>query len=376
MERPPARWPQRTIAAAWTLAWVAGAAAAWAGEPTDRVQGFFAAVNLVLADPRTDGQPFEKVKAIRPHVDDVFDVREAAMLAVGSEWAARTAPEQTEFVTLFADLLERSFVWRLAGKANLASGVNVRYLDERVAGDVATVATAVTSRDGNDLRLDYRMVRRQRWVVRDVVIDGISTMDNYHAQFQRIVREGSWPRLIAQLRAKVGAATTARVAAPAASLQWDGVDNAVVPRTPPVAEPAVITIPPPENGSAPAARAAALPAATPAAEADAVVPTPPSEPHRAIAPTRAAGRPSAGAAGPVSHRGPATYWVQVGAFRSAETARRTAARVNGAIFETPAGRYPEPLLRVRVGPFKDRAQAAARLRELKAIGYQAFVAVD
>jgi cell division protein FtsN len=76
---------------------------------------------------------------------------------------------------------------------------------------------------------------------------------------------------------------------------------------------------------------------------------------------------------------PAAYWIQVGAFRNATVAGRIAARVNGEIFvvagHAAGGGHGEPLLRVRVGPFNDRAQASARLRELRAQGYQPFVAV-
>ena len=116
------------------------------------------------------------------------------------------AVEQNEFVALFADLLERSFVWRVAGKASLGGGVKVQYFGETVDGDTAIVETAVAARDGSELRLEFRMVwRADRWVVRDVVMDGVSTMENYHAQFQRIVRDSSWRDLMGQLRAKVGA---------------------------------------------------------------------------------------------------------------------------------------------------------------------------
>ena len=188
-----------------------------AGAPTDTLRDFFAAVNVVLADPRTEDQPMEKLRAIRRHVDEVFDFREAAILALGREWSAHTALEQNEFVGLFADLLERSFVWRVAGKAALGGGVKVHYVGETMDGDVATVDTAVTARDGNDLKLDYRMVQRaDRWVVRDVVMDGVSTMENYHAQFQRVVRDGSWRELLGQLRAKVGAPPVQIAAAPPA----------------------------------------------------------------------------------------------------------------------------------------------------------------
>jgi len=140
--------PRRPVAVL-LLAIVLSATHASAGEPTDALRDFFGAVNVVLNDPTTEDQPMERLRAIRRHVDDVFDFREAAMLALGREWSARTPPEQNEFVALFADLLERSFVWRVAGKATTAGGVKVDYLGEAVDRDTATVETAVAARDGD-----------------------------------------------------------------------------------------------------------------------------------------------------------------------------------------------------------------------------------
>jgi phospholipid transport system substrate-binding protein len=192
-------------AAAVSLALLGPASSAWAGAPTDALRDFFGGVNVVLADPATEQQPFERLRLIRRYVNDAFDFREAAKLALGREWTARTPKEQNEFVAMFGDLLERSFVWRVAGKASLGGGVKVRYLDERVTGDTATVDTDLAARDGSEMHLQYRLVRRSgRWVVCDVVMDGVSTMQNYRAQFQRIVRESSYAALASQLRAKLG----------------------------------------------------------------------------------------------------------------------------------------------------------------------------
>ncbi len=391
----------------------------WAGEPTDAMRDFFGAVNLVLTDPRTEDQPIEKLKAIRRHVDDVFDFREAAMLALGREWTAHPRAEQNEFVALFADLLERSFVWRVAGKASLGGGVKVQYLGETVAGDTATVDTTVASRDGNDLTLEYRMVRRaDRWVVRDVVMDGVSTMENYHAQFQRVVRDASWHDLMGQLRAKVG---TPSVQVAAASVVGPTVRTvSVTPlATPEVDRPttddryaaardlaAVVTpglavrdvnpLPVPRPRPVPVAPDAS-PSATPVRDVSPVAG--PRESVTGVAPSRAIERAAASidatprlaagpppaepgfAAKPVAAR-PATataFWIQVGAFRNAAIAGRIAMQVKGEIFVAPppasAGAHAEPLLRVRVGPFVDRVQALARLRQLQGLGYQPFLAV-
>jgi phospholipid transport system substrate-binding protein len=401
-----------------------------AGAPTDTMRDFFAAVNLVLADPRTEDQPLERLRAIRRHVDDVFDFREAAMLALGREWSARTAVEQNEFVVLFADLLERSFVWRVAGKAALGGGVKVHYAGETVEGDLATVETAVTARDGNDLRLEYRMVRRaDRWVVRDVVMDGVSTMENYHAQFQRVVRDSSWRDLMSQLRAKVGAPPvlvaapapapsqaarpTALVVGPPAPPEFDRSipeDRQAIARdvaavvTPGLAVRDVTPLPPlrqpapdPERRVAPAPApvapvppaSASGPAATLAAlgKPEIARPSRPSDADRLVSPVPPRAAPTASmerarTVEPVRMSRPQTlraadaaaFWIQVGAYRNATMAGRVAERVKGVI--VPSAASGESLLRVRVGPFTNRAQAASRLRQFQALGYQPFVAVD
>ena len=416
-----------------------GATRAWAGAPTDAIRDFFNAANVVLTDPRTEDQPLERLRAIRRHVDDVFDFREAAMLALGREWAGRTHVEQNEFVALFADLLERSFVWRLAGKASIDGGVKVQYVGETVAGDTAIVETTVAARDGNDLKVEYRMVRRaDRWVVRDVVMDGVSTMENYHAQFQRVVRDSSWRDLMSQLRAKVGAPPVAVQVAPLAPSDLDrpGLEDrhtaardlaAVV--TPGLAQRDVIR-PPQVHQAAPVVAQATPPpppsreiaaAAPPVAERAVVVspaaitpseiasssrratetaPTPSvranrggegrsvTAPHSPMAMLAAVSALAAVSPAPIepprstrpviarSAAATAGYWLQVGAFRNATIASRIAGQVKGEILVAPpaAGDRGEPILRVRVGPFADRAQAVARLRQLQSLGYQPFIA--
>jgi phospholipid transport system substrate-binding protein len=393
---------RRTLAILAVATTLLAAPAAHAGPPTDALRDFFGAVSVVVGDPTTEGRPLERLRAIRRHVNDVFDFREASMLALGREWTVHTPAEQNEFVALFADLLERAFVWRVAGKATLAGGVQVDYLNETASGDTATVETEIAARDGNALRLDYRMVRRSgRWVIRDIVMDGVSTMDNYHAQFQRVVRDSSWPDLIAQLRAKVGTpAGTVQVASaapvPAAPpMMWPSelrapqrISEPLTPVQPPPAAPE-----PTPTVARPAPAAVALPAqapaTAPAAEAVTVVvppavtapptarPTPDAAPVviARVEPPRPPVAPPMRAITVRQSPAQSAYWIQVGAFRSASAAGRAANQVRGEILvvASPAAAEP-PLLRVRVGPFADRAHALARLRELQAQGWQAFIA--
>ncbi len=77
----------------------------WAGAPTEALHDVFSAVNRVLEAPELQDKPLELLAAIRNVVNDSFDFREAARLAMGREWEALTETERDEFVRLFADLL-------------------------------------------------------------------------------------------------------------------------------------------------------------------------------------------------------------------------------------------------------------------------------
>src|SRR5437762_3365072 len=186
------------------LFWLA-AAPVCAGPATDRLREFFSTVNGVLVDPTIQSKPLEKVVRIKRLVTDVADVRGAAAAVLDKEWQARTPAEREEFTRLFAEFLERGMVARLAGTFSPVNGMIMTWRGETQAGDEARVTTMVESRDGRKILVEYRMYeRRGRCLVRDVVVDGISTIDNYRAQFRRVLRQGSYAALIAQLRAKLG----------------------------------------------------------------------------------------------------------------------------------------------------------------------------
>jgi phospholipid transport system substrate-binding protein len=202
-----------TVVLAVALA-LCGQSEARAASPTERLKSFFAAATRTIEDPRPEFGYEERMTAIRGLVREIVDFREAAQLSLGPEWSARTPAERTEFVGLFADIVERSFIAGIAARIRLADGVQVSFLDESVEGAVATVRTAIASKTGIDLPFHYRMVERgQRWAIRDVVIDGVSMAANYRAQFGRILHGGSYAELIRQLRARVpGSGLTALAA--------------------------------------------------------------------------------------------------------------------------------------------------------------------
>src|SRR5947209_9561986 len=81
--------------------------------------------------------------------------------------------------------MERSYVSTL----ELYAGEKIRYAGESVEGEQATVRTKIVTKQGTEIPVDYRMHwRGDRWLVYDVVIEGISLVANYRSQFNAIIR--------------------------------------------------------------------------------------------------------------------------------------------------------------------------------------------
>jgi phospholipid transport system substrate-binding protein len=375
---------RRLILPAMALALLA-APPADAASPTETLKSFFASANTILqsADPMRGLEAPRR--GIRELVDQVFDYQEAAELVLGPVWQTRTPAERTEFVQLFADFLERGFVAMIGSKASVAAGVTVQYLGEFIDGESATVATSVLTRNGGDLPVEYSMLRwGDRWMVRDVVIEGVSLIANYRAQFFRVIRASSYAGLIARMRGD------GDESAPRERKFVVTVETVPVPPVPVSAVPigrapvAPIQAVAPIQPADPILAARPLTASRlPSVEPAPVAPSPPPVPAPAAAPAPAAGPapPAAPATLRSSVMAATTYWVQVGAFKTVSAATRVAAELrraglaawNGAPATLPGKSEPE-LVRVRVGPYTSRADAQSKLHELVTRGYTPFIA--
>jgi len=170
-----------------------------AGAPTEQLKQQVDEVVRVLEDPKLKGQPPQRRAAIRTIAEKIFDYPDTARRALGPHWAARTPEEQQEFVAIFADLLDRAYL----SKIDTYQGEKVRYTNETVNGDEATVKTTLVTPRGTQVPVDYRMhVADGRWLVYDVIIEGVSLVSNYRQQFNKIVQTESYPALVQKMRAK------------------------------------------------------------------------------------------------------------------------------------------------------------------------------
>lgn len=175
---------------------------ALAGEPTDQIKATVDKVLEILKDPALKGpeKTKERRAKIRGVVKERFDFAETAKRSLGIHWAQRTPKEREEFVKLFWDLLELSYV----DKIETYSDEKILYVGESIDGDFATVRSKIEDRKHLAFPLEYRLYKRDgKWWVYDVVIEGVSLINNYRTQFNKIIRTASYEELIRRMRAKL-----------------------------------------------------------------------------------------------------------------------------------------------------------------------------
>src|SRR5262245_60630607 len=173
--------------------------AATAGPPTDSLKQSVDQVVKILSDPALKDKPDVRRAEVRKIAESIFDYPETARRSLGQHWNGRTPEQQQEFVKLFADILDRSYV----SKIDLYQGERVQYTGEAIDGNGATVKTVIAAKNNTDIPVDYRMhVKNGRWVVYDVIIEGVSLVSNYRTQFNKIIQTESYDSLVQRLRAK------------------------------------------------------------------------------------------------------------------------------------------------------------------------------
>lgn len=172
-----------------------------AGEPTEQVKETVDAVIKILNNKelKKPEKQEERRSKIREIVEKRFDFEEMAKRSLALHWKNRTPDEQKEFVSLFSDLLEDTYI----RKIERYEDEKVVYTDERTDGPYATVKTKIITEKEVAIPVDYKIFKKgQKWEIYDIVIEGVSLVNNYRTQFNQIIRSGSYEELVKKLKKK------------------------------------------------------------------------------------------------------------------------------------------------------------------------------
>jgi len=187
-----------TLLAIWA---VCGVLPVWAGVPTEKVKETADRIISIVSDPslKDPAKAAQRREQIRKAVDELCDWDEMSRRSLGKHWAQRSEQEKKEFVHLFGQLLERTYI----DKGEGYSGEKVNYLGERIDGDYAEVGVKIVTNKNTEIPVVYKLrTRDQKWWVYDIVIEGVSLVNNYRTQFSDILAKSSFEGLVTKLKEK------------------------------------------------------------------------------------------------------------------------------------------------------------------------------
>jgi phospholipid transport system substrate-binding protein len=200
----------RGVARGWTMfllsaVWLSALGLATAGEPTDLVRQITDQVLKILEDPQfqAPNRHAEREERLHKIAEQVFDWQEMARRALAVHWRERTPQEQQEFVRLFRDLVEGTYINRL--ESAIQEKREIQYVGEQVDGSRAAVKTNVVTRRNQQVPIEYRLQKADgRWLIYDVLVEGISLVNNYRSQFNRIITSSSYNDLVQKMKNRQG----------------------------------------------------------------------------------------------------------------------------------------------------------------------------
>lgn len=178
------------------------AAPSFAEAPIDQVKQTTDKILDVLRNPalQSPEKAAERKKLVRQAVDERFDWRLMSRMTLARHWARLDEKQKEEFVSLFSDLLERTYLDQVQDY----SGLEVTYEGEKVENDYASVSAKIRTKEGAQVPVVYRLKKEDgNWYVYDVIIEGVSLINNYRTQFNAILVNSSFSNLIDKLKAKL-----------------------------------------------------------------------------------------------------------------------------------------------------------------------------
>jgi phospholipid transport system substrate-binding protein len=140
---------------------------------------------------------------VRKLVGSFLDYNELAKRSLGRHWDTLTPKQREEFATTLRDLVERSYLRQLHGSPNYS----IKYEKEQKSGNEATVdATLHTTARGKkvEIALQYKLLGRDgHWLVYDVLTDEQSMLENYRAEFNKIITKDGFDALMKRMKKKL-----------------------------------------------------------------------------------------------------------------------------------------------------------------------------
>lgn len=167
--------------------------------PTDVVKKTVDEVVRIVADKEMKRNEVKRRQSLKKAISVIFNYSEMAKRSLGKHWNVRSAAEKKQFTDLFATLLENSY----AGKIESYNNEKIIYIKDTVEDNYAEVKSKIVTAARDEFTLDYRLLKQDgKWMVYDVIIEGVSLVSNYRSQFNKIITANGYDKLVKKLQSK------------------------------------------------------------------------------------------------------------------------------------------------------------------------------
>lgn len=168
-----------------------------AATPTDRVRSAISDILKILKNENLDRD--QKWSEVGRVVDSGFDFRSMSQSILATNWRTATTEEKRQFVEYFAQYLEATYRDKIEAYTNQ----RVEYMNESVRGDRAVVDTIIMT-DATQIPVTYKLkLNDEGWFAYDVVIEGVSLVNNYRSTFSAIIKSEGMEGLLTDLQGRI-----------------------------------------------------------------------------------------------------------------------------------------------------------------------------
>jgi len=174
----------------------------YAGAPMSTVEANVKKVLDVLRDSKLKGPSAKEIKKekLRVIYKGMFDEVEFSRRTMARNWTKFSPAQQTEFIVLFEQVLEKSYVDKILSYTDQ----KIEFYKENILSESqAEIQTKIVT-SSNEIPMFYRVILKEgKWRVYDVVVENVSLVQNYRTQFNDILANKTPEQLLEILRKKV-----------------------------------------------------------------------------------------------------------------------------------------------------------------------------
>ncbi len=177
--------------------WLCLAGTAVAATPLEITRATMEQTRAIVDSARSHN---DKLTALDALLKDFLDTDTMGRAALDTYWSKFSAAQQREFLTLFRELFQRTYVQKLL----LFDKPDFAYVGEEKVADGYRVDTKIlTPRDEFAVTYQFRQIGG-RWLATDIQIEDLSLTRNFRQQLDRLLSKSSVEDVLGRMRRKYG----------------------------------------------------------------------------------------------------------------------------------------------------------------------------